>query len=151
MLRLNAAHVQNKIKWTNFYLLMLDKVRFFMILPIKNQMRINTRKYIFLKNQWIKASWHGPHGVRINVQRKNLVRRLIKVLLPNSWSSMIQWYTAKRIDEKTLVKRFIHVPWWLHMSAAFLKKWYMSWAYSRELKGVMKLVVGLGWFYSIIK
>lgn len=47
---------------------------------------------------------------RINVHRKNLVRRLIKVLLPKSWSSMIQWYTAKRIDEKTLVKKFIHVP-----------------------------------------
>ena len=146
MLRLIAAHVWNKIKWTNFYLLMLDEVRFFMILSIENQTRINTRKYIFLKNQWIKASWHG---VRINVQRKNLVRRLIKVLLSNSWSSMIQWYTAKCIDEKTLVKRFIHVPWWLHMSATFLNKWYMSSAYSRELKRVMKLVVGLGWWRLI--
>ena len=39
---------------------MLDKVRFFMILPIKNQMRINTRKYIFLKKSMDKSIMAGP-------------------------------------------------------------------------------------------
>ena len=64
---------------------MLDKVRFFMILPIKNQMRINTRKYIYFKKSMDKSimAWGENKCPKEKLGKKTDISLAAKLLVIN--------------------------------------------------------------------